>query len=627
MRKLCDWLDARTDYRRLIAPIRNRVVPGGPSWWLTSGSCLLWLFVIELVTGLALMATYSPSMAAAWASVHYINQSTSGALLRGLHYYTSHALILMFLVHVARVVLTAAFRAPRELIWITGLLLIPLTIVWAVTGNPLSANQKGMAQIEVEGKILGSTPVIGSTIQRILIGGNTPGNLTLTHLYFLHVGLLPVLVVTLLAVHISQVYRHGLSPLGEKRAGRRALAYWPHQTLRNLAVLSIIVGIVALLSWRYGAPLDAPADPNLPQTPRPEWYFRWLFELRRYFTGQWEFLATLVLPLVVLLYFLLLPVVDQVIRRRWSTVLRFFTVFAGIGIWGWLTWTSLARDWNDEEYLASERTSRELAARAQLLAEGNALPVEGAVTLLRNDPKTQGPLLFRRHCASCHSHADEHGQGIVAQEASAPNLYGFGTPQWIAGLLDPDKIGSSHYFGDTKFADGEMAGKLREMFDDAEDRAKLREQLALAARALAAEAQLPARAAADRRDANQIAAGIELIRGELACTDCHRHGGTGELGSAPDLSGYGSREWLAGMISNPQHERFYPDDHNDRMPAFASDAQQPQQNILSPREVDLLVAWLRGDWYEGGPSSTYETSGTGGKPTESNRQPDMAAHR
>ena len=618
MRKLCNWLDARTDYRRLIAPIRNRVVPGGPSWWLTSGSCLLWLFVIELVTGLALMTTYSPSMAAAWASVHYINQSPAGALLRGLHYYTSHALILMFLVHVARVVLTAAFRAPRELIWITGLLLIPLTIVWAVTGNPLSANQKGMAQIEVEGKILGSTPVVGPTIQRILIGGNAPGNLTLTHLYFLHVGLLPALVLTLLVVHISQVHRHGLAPLGEQRAGQRDLDYWPHQTLRNLAVLSIVVGIVAILSWRYGAPLAAPADPNLPQMPRPEWYFRWLFELRRYFTGQWEFLATLVLPMVVLLYFLSLPVVDQILRRRWSIGLRFFTVFAGIGIWGWLTWSSLARDWNDEEYLASERTSREMAARAQLLAEGDTLPVEGAVTLLRNDPKTQGPLLFRRHCASCHSHSDEHGQGIVAQEMSAPNLYGFGTPQWIAGLLDPDKFGSSQYFGGTKFADGDMASKLREMFDDAKDRPKLLVQLALAARALAAEAQLPAHAAADRRDASQIAAGLELIHGEFACTDCHRHRGAGELGSAPDLSGYGSREWLAGIIGNPQHERFYPDDHNDRMPAFASDAQQPQQNILSPRELELLVAWLRGDWYEGEPSSTIETSGTGGQPTESN---------
>ena len=283
MKNLGNWLDARTDYRRLIAPLRQRTIPGGPGWWLTSGSCLFWLLVTELVTGLALMTTYSPSMAAAWASVHFIDASAAGAVLRGVHYYTSHALIVIFLVHVARVVWSAAFRAPRELIWMTGLLLMPLTIVWALTGNPLSANQKGMGQIEVEGKILASTPWIGPAIQRILIGGDAPGNLTLTHLYFLHVGLLPLLAGLLLAVHISQVYRHGLSPRGQQPPGGPAVAYWPHQSVRNLVVLSLVMAVVVWLAWRYGAPLDAPADPNLPQSPRPEWYFRWLFELRRVF--------------------------------------------------------------------------------------------------------------------------------------------------------------------------------------------------------------------------------------------------------------------------------------------------------------------------------------------------------
>ncbi|MBI3839727.1 MAG: cytochrome b N-terminal domain-containing protein [Planctomycetia bacterium] len=628
MRRFFDWLDARTDYRPLLRPIRNRVLPSGPSWWLTSASCLLWLFAIELVTGLALMATYSPSMASAWASVHYISQSTAGSMLRGLHYYTSHALILAFLVHVARVVLTAAFRAPRELIWVTGLLLIPLMIAWAVTGNPLSANQKGMAQIEVEANILGSTPVVGPTIRRILIGGDTPGNLTLTHLYFFHVGLFPMLAFALLAVHISQVYRHGLSPLGQPRVERRAMPYWPHQTIRNLAVLSIVVGTVVLLSWRFGAPLDAPTDANLPQMPRPEWYFRWLFELRRYFTGQWEFVATLVVPLVVLIYFLLLPIVDRIVSRRYAMLLRLLTVFVGIGIWGWLTFASLAADWNDAGYLATQRTSRDLATRARLLADARSIPIEGAVALLRNDPKTQGPLLFQRHCASCHSHADEQGQGIVSQQVSAPNLYGFGTPRWIAGLLDPDKLALPNYFGNTKLADGEMAGKLHELFDAAvtdAERARLREQMALVARALAAEARLPASAAADRRDADQIAEGIELMRAELACTDCHRHRDQGDLGSAPDLSGYGSREWLAGMISNPQHERFYPGDRNDRMPAFVHDPQHPGQNILNPRELELLVAWLRGEWYDDQRSSTGSASGIAAERIEVDGQPEMTA--
>lgn len=600
MASFCEWLDARTDYRRYLAPLRNRVVAGGPSWWLTSGSVVLWLFVIELITGLALMASYSPSMASAWASVHYIDQTPGGAFLRGIHFYTSHALILAFFAHLIRVVLTAAFREPRELIWITGLLLIPLTIVWTVTGNPLSANVKGMAQIDVEGKIVASTPVVGPTIQRLLIGGNAPGNLTLTHLYFLHVGLMPVLVFLVLGLHITQVFRHAATVPDDTESGEAADAqpYWPNQTFRNMIVLSIVFGIIAYLTWQYGAPLNAPADSSLAHTPRPEWYFRWLFELRRYLTGDWEFLATVILPTVVLTYFLLLPALDRAWGRTWSAGLRIFTVLIGVGVVSGLTWVSFSRDWGDKEYMASEEAANELAARAQFLAKSGGLPVEGAISLLRNDPKTQGPALYRRHCAACHPHTDEKGEGIVPQAASAPNLYGFGTASWIEGVLDHEKFISPQYFGKTKLVEGDMASKLQEMFEGAKDAAKLKKQMVSAARALSAEAKLQSQADADKRDAAQIAEGVKLIKGDLSCTECHKHGEEGELGSAPDLTGYGSREWLAGIISDPKHERFYSDDRNDRMPAFASDPKHPQQNILSPRELDLLVSWLRGEWRE-----------------------------
>jgi ubiquinol-cytochrome c reductase cytochrome b subunit len=481
------------------------------------------------------------------------------------------------------------------LIWITGLLLIPLTIVWTATGNPLSANQKGMSQIDVEGKIIASTPVVGPIIQRLLIGGNEPGNLTLTHLYFLHVGLLPLVAVLLLGVHVSQVYRHGFAQLDENSVAGVTLPYWPYQSIRNVTVLSIVVGMVAYLSWSYGAPLEAPADASLPHTPRPEWYFRWLFELRQYLSGQWEFLATLVLPLALMAYFLLLPIIDGALKRGPSFVLRVLTVCIGTMLVGSLTWVSFARDWNDGEYIAAQAASQELAARAQFLANRKALPVDGAVTLLRDDPKTQGPLLYERHCASCHPYTDEHGRGIVAEDVSAPNLYGFGTPRWIAGVLDADKFRSQQYFGKTKFVDGDMARWLRDTFDAAEDGEKLRQQLILAARALSAEADLPSQASTDANEAEQIATGAELIKGEFFCTDCHHFGDAGELGLAPDLSGYASREWLTAIIANPQHERFYPDDRNDRMPAFASDPERPEQNMLSPRELELIVAWLRGE--------------------------------
>jgi ubiquinol-cytochrome c reductase cytochrome b subunit len=595
-----DWLDARLGHRAVLQKLRGRILPQGPSWWLTSASCLFWLFVLQCLTGLMLMASYSPSMASAWASVHFIDQTAAGRFIRGLHHFTSHAMIVLFVVHVARVLIAGAFRAPRELVWVTGLLLLPLIVVWTVTGNPLSGSQKGMAQIEVEGNILGSTPLVGPMLQRMLIGGDEVGNLTLTHLYFLHVGLLPLLVGLLCAVHLQQVYRHSL--VSEPKASHptpAATPYWPYQTIRNQAVLAVVVAIVGGLAWTRGAPLDAPADASLLHSPRPEWYFRWIFELRRHFSGDWEFVATMIVPAAILGFFLAVPLLDRALTRRLGLAVRLLVVLVGLGAWGSLTWVSYSRDWRDAEFLAGEQEFQELSQRAQQLADEHAVSSDGAQELLRGDARTQGPLLFRKHCASCHSHADAQGHGIVAAEPSAPNLYGFGTTEWILGMVDRERIVSPQVFGHTKFKSGDMAGKIAELFDDAgeDGQAELQTQLRQVARALSAEAALASQQEQDRADAADIVRGRELLMGSLSCTDCHRFHDQGDLGSAPDLTGYGSRAWLEGMIAKPTHERFYRD-HNDRMPSFAGDQVHPETNLLSPGELKLLVDWLRGEWWE-----------------------------
>ncbi len=598
LQQFLSWLDNRTDYRRLLAPIRARMLPGGPRWEYSTGSCLLWILIVQLVTGLLLMATYSPSVTSAWASVHYIEQSGFGSFIRGLHYYSAHALIVFFAIHTIRVLLRAGFRPPGELIWITGLLLIPLVIIWAITGNPLAATVKGMAQIEVEGSIIGSTPLIGPLTQRVLLGGDEVGHLTLTHLYFLHVGLLPLLVGGLLVVHISQVYRHGLSTLRTGRSLGEARPYWPDQTVRNMTVLLIVLSTVAVLAWKFKAPLDAPADSELPHIPRPEWYLLFLFELRRYFSGHWEFVVTVLSPLGILVLLLMMPLIDGKCSARVSMALRLIVVVVGCGGWAALTMASAIRDWQDDEFQASRQQSVELAARARVLADQDHIPPEGAVELLRNDSRTQGPLLFARHCAGCHSSTDSAGHGIRSGQSSAPNLYGFASPDWIAGLLDRDQIASPRYFGNTKLAAGDMASAVTDVFDSADDaqaKAELRTQLQKVARALSAQAALPSQAGLDKRDAPTIAEGTKLLSVELGCTECHRFGDQGELGSAPDLTGYGSKAWLKGMIANPQHERFYPKELNDRMPAFAESQQNSAGNILTARELDLLVDWLRGD--------------------------------
>ncbi|MHC4875150.1 MAG: cytochrome b N-terminal domain-containing protein [Planctomycetota bacterium] len=595
-RGLRDWLNDRTGYRDGLSRLQHRTVPEGPKWGYTPAVALLWLLVIECVTGFLLMATYSPSAQTAWASVHFIEQDTAGAFIRGIHYFAAQAMIILFGIHIIRVLWTAAFRAPLELVWATGLLLMPLVVIWAITGNPLSGTVIGMSQIEVEGNILGATPVIGPIMQRLLIGGSQVGHLTLTHLYFLHVALMPVLVLSLLAIHIWQIHRHGLSVSGKAPDGSKAVSYYPNQTMRNMIVLTMILGTIAYLAWRYGAPLEAPVDPQISHVPRPEWYFLFLFELREYFVGDAEIIATVIIPVAVLLALLLLPWLDRRLPRRVSAVFRTVILIGGCGAWSFLTLTSLSRDWKDQELLASKEKLHALSVRARELADYHSIPLEGPASLLRNDAKTRGPQLFKRYCASCHSHADASGNGIVAEHPSAPNLYGFGSQAWIAGLLDPEKIGGADYFGNTEFAEGDMYYTVVDAFDglEGEDRETLTDQMRQIAVALAAEAAIPGHAVGDASD---IENGVTLMTEELGCADCHKFGDAGDLGSAPDLTDYASRDWLIRFIGDPQHERFYGE-NNDRMPSFAPDPDDPKSGPLSPTVVALIADWMRGDWYE-----------------------------
>lgn len=586
MQMLLDWLDQRVEYRRMTSRMRQRVLPHGPSWWFTSATCLFWLLVIECVTGLMLMATYSPSMTSAWASVHFIDQNSAGRFLRGVHHYSSHVLIIVFAVHVVRVLMTGAYRAPRELIWITGLLLFPLVIVWTVTGNPLSASQKGISQIQVEGNILAGTPFIGQTLQKLMFGGDDVGNLTLTRLYFLHVGLMPILVGGLCFIHLHQVLKHSSYRLGDAVEGPQ-LSYWPYQSVRNMITLAVVMAGISLISLIWGAPLHAPADPDLPHSPRPEWYFRWLFELRRYFSGDTEFIATLVVPGLFMFAFLAVPFLDRSVSSKFSSVCRGLTIAACFVGWGGLTLLSYANDWRDTAYQKSVVEFDAMSARALELASREAITTAGASQLLRNDPLTQGPLLFARHCASCHSHADAAGQGIVAAVPSAPNLLGIGRSEWIMGFLDAERISSDDYLGKTAFGDGDMAQHVRQLRDNAGEggQKELQKKLTAVAYALAGES------GHERPDTELATRGRELLTGEMGCVDCHKFHDQGDLGSAPDLTGYASIEWLSALIAAPNTSRFYGE-RNDRMPSFAADASHPELNLMTPTELKLLVGWL-----------------------------------
>ncbi|MFM9082175.1 MAG: c-type cytochrome, partial [Opitutaceae bacterium] len=239
-------------------------------------------------------------------------------------------------------------------------------------------------------------------------------------------------------------------------------------------------------------------------------------------------------------------------------------------------------------------TAEREARRVIELARSPAgIPPTGAVTLLRNDPLTQGPKLFAKHCASCHRFDGHDGLGGQPKDpASAADLKGFAGRDWLAGLLDPERVATPHYFGATKFKAGKMVKYVKE--DVAAFPAEDRRLLGKTIIALSAEAGLKSQRELDRRDATLIAQGREALVGtRMNCADCHVFHGKGET-VGPDLTGYGSRSWLIEFIGNPAHPRFYGD-RNDRMPLFGED------KVLTPGELGLLVDWLRGEWFDPAP--------------------------
>ncbi|HEX4129838.1 MAG TPA: cytochrome b N-terminal domain-containing protein [Pirellulales bacterium] len=621
MKPLLDWFDDRTGYRALMHEALYERIPGGARWRYVWGSTLVFAFSVQLITGLFLWMGYSPSGQTAWESVYYIQyEMLGGWLLRGIHHFMAQAMVVLLALHLMQVVIDGAYRAPREVNFWLGLILMQIVLGLSLTGYLLPWDQKGYWATRVATNLMSLVPGVGTDLQQIVVGGADYGHATLTRFFALHAGLLPAALIFFLVLHVAIFRRHGIHVRSTTRAPETT--FWPDQVLKDavacLAVLCVVLlfvfkpaimgqSITAHPGDMLGADLGAPADPaNQYSAARPEWYFLFLFQFLKYFHGESEFYGAIVIPGVLMGVLFLMPIVGRWRLGHWFNVLYVFAVLIGAGLltaqawyddhqanYGWTPfWAEDPKKAHEESeaYLKAVEEAEHAAHRAVELARApSGIPSAGAASLLHADPFTQGPLLFTRYCATCHDHVDSGGHGIQAEKKSAPNLYNFASRAWIAGLLDPKQVDGPKYFGKTKHREGDMVGFVKESIPESE-----KDEVRDVVIALSAEAALPAQKNADLDDAQQIATGKKMFE-KLTCTDCHKYYNHGEPGNAPDLTGYGSKAWLAAFISNPSHKRFYGE-HNDSMPAFA-EHNQPQRNVLSPHDLALLVRWLRGDWH------------------------------
>ncbi|MEZ4675296.1 MAG: cytochrome b N-terminal domain-containing protein [Caldilineaceae bacterium] len=352
LQRLWAWLDDRTGLSALIGPIASHLVPRGSTWAYVFGSATLFTFLLQVVTGIALASAYVSSTGGAYESLQFItNQAPFGNLLRGLHNFGASAMIILMGVHMIRTYLSAAYKFPREVNWLSGVVLFAVTLAMGFTGQLLRWDQDGLWSIFIATEMAGRMPVVGPQLAQFILAGQTVGAATLSRFYSFHVFFIPAIIFGFIGIHLALVLRNGISeppkmgrPVDPKtyRAWyhdmlqREGVPFWPDAVWRDVLVGVVVIGAIFLLALLVGAPaLGAAPDPtNLNTYPRPDWYFLWLFAALALLPGSIETYVIVFVPLLLGAVLILLPLLSNrgerhPLRRPWSigmVLLVFITI-------------------------------------------------------------------------------------------------------------------------------------------------------------------------------------------------------------------------------------------------------------------------------------------------------------
>lgn len=291
------------------------------SIWYYFGGMTLFLFAIQVSTGILLLLYYRPSADTAFESVQFImTQVRFGWLIRSIHSWSANLLIAVLFIHMFSVYLTKAYVRPREITWMSGALLLFLCLCFGFSGYLLPWNTLAFFATQVGTQIAGVVPVVGHFLVRFLRGGDNVTGATLTRFYGFHVAILPALTTALLGLHILLVQRHGMSVPADIKEPPKMMKFFPNFLLRDamgwLVALAVLAALAAIFPWELGVKADpfAPAPAGI----RPEWYFVFMFQTLKFLPAKILFIDGDVLGVLVFgivgLAFLIVPFIDP--RRR-----------------------------------------------------------------------------------------------------------------------------------------------------------------------------------------------------------------------------------------------------------------------------------------------------------------------
>jgi ubiquinol-cytochrome c reductase cytochrome b subunit len=280
------------------------------------GSATLAAFGLQVASGVVLATVYVPAAGEAFDSLRFLTEEAPfGNLIRGMHYWGASAMVVLLGIHLLRVFLSGSYKYPREVNWLTGVVLLGLTLGMGFTGQLLRWDQNAVWSVVVGAEQAGRLPFIGAWVAEFLLGGSTLGGATLSRFFAAHVLVLPLLIMAGVGTHLALVLRNGISE--PPRAGdavdpaiyreryerllqREGVPFWPNAAWRDLVFAALVVAAVVGLALVAGpAPLDRPPDPSLVNAhPRPDWYFWWYFALLAYLPPGLENAVIVLAPLL-----------------------------------------------------------------------------------------------------------------------------------------------------------------------------------------------------------------------------------------------------------------------------------------------------------------------------------------
>jgi ubiquinol-cytochrome c reductase cytochrome b subunit len=342
------WADTRLALSNIFrATLTEYMVPANLNFWHTLGFVLVACFAIQVITGMLLLMYYVPDTSRAFESVQFINNSVPyGWLVRSIHAMASHLFVLAIFLHIASTLWMRAYRNPRELQWLTGMVLLGLVLAAGLSGYLLPWSQLSYWATTVATNSAGSIPYIGDDLVQWVRGTPNVSQFTLGRFFAAHVSIIPFAILACIGVHLLFLRLTGISvPGGEDKKTVRKVPFFPHMVVKEIgSVFGFLILLNVLIFYfpQINFPEDAliPANPiDTPEHIKPHWYFLANYQFLKIVPS--EFLGV-VLQLLAGLVLFVLPFIDTAKKRPRAYDIAFYTIvtlgilgYIGLMIWGY----------------------------------------------------------------------------------------------------------------------------------------------------------------------------------------------------------------------------------------------------------------------------------------------------